>query len=159
MAIPQAQYSYEACFYGSAAQKELGAAPTARGTSLGKMTAITWPASSDPSGPLPATATAVFKGGQSCWRGPQRSLTVTLRCGAETRALSVDEPAICEYTMTVETPAMCAEEMAGVVEAAAKNAFNEYHTNPPTAPAPAAAAPAAAGAAPAVGAGKEKDEL
>jgi hypothetical protein len=43
-----------------------------------------------------------FENGQSCWNGPQRSLTLTLQCGGgETQVLSVDEPGKCVYHAVV----------------------------------------------------------
>lgn len=49
-----------------------------------------------------------FGGGQGCWNGPQRSMTVTIICGLETKMLSVSEPSKCVYTAAMETPAACA---------------------------------------------------
>jgi protein kinase C substrate 80K-H len=50
-----------------------------------------------------------FTGGQTCWQGPQRSLTVKLRCGEADTLLTVDEPSKCVYEMTMQTPAVCQE--------------------------------------------------
>ena len=49
-----------------------------------------------------------FGGGQGCWNGPQRSMTVTVICGLETKMLSVSEPSKCVYQAAMETPAACA---------------------------------------------------
>ena len=54
-----------------------------------------------------------FGGGQGCWNGPQRSMTVTVVCGLETRILSVGEPSKCVYTAAMETPAACASPTGG----------------------------------------------
>jgi len=49
----------------------------------------------------------VFKGGQSCWNGPQRSLTVSLECGDKEVIHSVEETSKCVYAMRFSTPAIC----------------------------------------------------
>ena len=53
-----------------------------------------------------------FGGGQGCWNGPQRSMTVTVICGLETKMLSVSEPSKCVYNAAMETPAACASPSA-----------------------------------------------
>ena len=54
-----------------------------------------------------------FGGGQKCWNGPARSMTVDLVCGEETTPTNVQEPSKCEYSMTMSTPALCDEPIAG----------------------------------------------
>ena len=53
-----------------------------------------------------------YGNGATCWNGPARSLTVTLRCGIENKAVDVREPTRCEYTMIFETPSVCDEKIA-----------------------------------------------
>eukprot|EP01126_Amoeba_proteus_P067457 TRINITY_DN996_c0_g1_i9.p1 TRINITY_DN996_c0_g1~~TRINITY_DN996_c0_g1_i9.p1 ORF type:complete len:421 (-),score=122.55 TRINITY_DN996_c0_g1_i9:93-1355(-) len=53
--------------------------------------------------------TMQFMGGQRCWGGPDRSLTVRVVCGADTVVEEVREPAKCEYSMTLRTPGACRE--------------------------------------------------
>ncbi|CAF2037209.1 unnamed protein product [Rotaria magnacalcarata] len=53
-----------------------------------------------------------YSNGATCWNGPPRSLTVTLKCGTEQKLSDVREPSRCEYTMTFETPLACDETIA-----------------------------------------------
>jgi len=50
-----------------------------------------------------------FTNGDTCWNGPRRSMTVTLRCGSEDSFDSVSEPSRCEFSGVVTTPAVCSE--------------------------------------------------
>lgn len=93
------QYTYEVCPYGRAAQKE-GHSSTSLGNWEGLETKED------------GSVVLKFKGGQACWQGPQRSLTVKLRCGAEDKPLTVEEPSKCVYEMEMETPAVCNMEHA-----------------------------------------------
>ena len=54
-----------------------------------------------------------FTGGDTCWNGPARSLTVHVKCGTENKALSVEEPSKCEYSMEVTSPVACGHEQQG----------------------------------------------
>ncbi|KAL7608414.1 hypothetical protein Lser_V15G09832 [Lactuca serriola] len=38
----------------------------------------------------------LFSNGDKCWNGPQRSLTVRLRCGSKVEVADIDEPSRCE---------------------------------------------------------------
>lgn len=88
------QYTYEACPYGAAAQKEGGSS-----TSLG-----TWSGfEKKENGQL----LMKFAGGAKCWQGPERSFLVDLECGVDTQLSRVDEPSKCVYTATLATPAAC----------------------------------------------------
>lgn len=92
------QYIYEVCPYSRAAQKEGNI-----NTSLGSFTAM-------------ERATDGYKmkfsGGLTCWQGPQRSLTLKFRCGAEEKLVDVNEPSKCVYEMVLQTPAVCDEQHA-----------------------------------------------
>merc|ERR1711957_885968 len=48
-----------------------------------------------------------FEGGQKCWNGPSRSLTVEVKCGSEGSLSNIIEPSKCEYTGTFRHPAVC----------------------------------------------------
>ncbi|KAK3752230.1 hypothetical protein QZH41_012236 [Actinostola sp. cb2023] len=50
-----------------------------------------------------------YKGGQSCWNGPDRSTEVVLSCGSDNELTSVSEPSRCEYRMEFKSPAVCHE--------------------------------------------------
>jgi len=51
--------------------------------------------------------TMVYENGEKCWKGPKRSIRVKVRCGPETKLLSVEEPEMCVYASEFETPAAC----------------------------------------------------
>ena len=48
-----------------------------------------------------------FRDGSKCWKGEDRKLDVVFRCGDQTQLHNVEEPEICSYIATVETPAAC----------------------------------------------------
>jgi len=52
----------------------------------------------------------LFKKGQKCWNGPDRSITVDLQCGPKEEILSVVEPSMCEYLAVLETPLACEQK-------------------------------------------------
>lgn len=89
-----AQYKYQVCPFDKAQQDY---------TSLGRY-----------EGWDPASGYRImnFRGGLRCWNGPDRSLSLHLRCGSEDKVISVDEPGKCEYMAVMETPAACDERFA-----------------------------------------------
>ena len=58
------------------------------------------------------SALFVFKwrNGTKCWNGPQRSATLFVTCGIESKMLSADEPNICEYEFKMESFIACDDE-------------------------------------------------
>lgn len=48
-----------------------------------------------------------FIRGTKCWMGPRRTTTVTLRCAKEFKILSVAEPNVCSYKITLAGPIGC----------------------------------------------------
>ena len=54
----------------------------------------------------------LFTGGQKCWQGPQRSLTVAVTCGSKPLLRDIVEPNMCEYTAVLESPAACMDDVA-----------------------------------------------
>ncbi|CAE7240831.1 PSL4 [Symbiodinium sp. KB8] len=91
------KYTYSVCPYGSAKQDQ---------TSLGS-----W------SGFQVEYTKMLFTGGATCWNGPQRTMTVTLECGATNALHSVDEPSKCQYSAVLQTPAVCDDLFAHPVDA------------------------------------------
>jgi hypothetical protein len=53
----------------------------------------------------------LFKHGQKCWNGPERSVKAILECGQKDRILTVEEPSTCVYEMKIETPSACSEQV------------------------------------------------
>ncbi|XP_059068864.1 glucosidase 2 subunit beta isoform X2 [Cryptomeria japonica] len=51
-----------------------------------------------------------FSNGDKCWSGPDRSLTIRLKCGLKNELIDVNEPSRCEYVASLLTPALCLEE-------------------------------------------------
>lgn len=121
------KYTYSVCLYEKAAQKE-GVASTSLGS---------W------SGWQDGFGKAMFDNGQNCWQGPNRSLKVSLECGAADEVLKVEEPSRCEYTAVLKTPAACLQVQVDALreELASKEAaVREAKQQRPGAPAAAAAA-------------------
>jgi len=114
------KYRYEMCPYKEAQQVEGSAA---RGTSLGK-----WGGMEQSNGTVAGGSSFkfLFRKGQQCWNGPERSLTVTVECGVEDQVVSVEEPSMCEYAMTFKTPAACSPALLewDDQEAAGREAFH-----------------------------------
>ena len=100
-----ARRRYKVCPFGAATQDS---------TSLGSFSG--WRAAAD-AGAAAAAADAnhtvmLFTGGQHCWNGPARSMTVTVECGEAEALHSVDEPEKCSYASKLSTPAACDAKFA-----------------------------------------------
>jgi hypothetical protein len=101
-------YAYEMCFFKNAKQDHVR---------LGSWDDTTWAANAfsdaaagagGSSGSGDSTVVkAKFSGGQRCWNGPARSLSVNFECHGEDTIMDVTEPSVCEYTMRFGTPAVC----------------------------------------------------
>ena len=94
-------YAYEMCFFKNAKQDHVR---------LGSWDDATWTANGfreATAGAAAAGVKAKFSGGQRCWNGPARSLSVEFECHGEETILDVTEPSVCEYTMRFGTPAVC----------------------------------------------------
>jgi len=93
-------YVYEICLFGAATQKPKSGA----NHNLGRFTS--WKRDSNP-GDDDYYTVQHYTGGTQCWNGPQRSVTLKLKCGTENVLHTVSEPEKCEYHITGETPALC----------------------------------------------------
>jgi protein kinase C substrate 80K-H len=100
ISVDAGKYTYETCIFGKATQRDIG--QKVGGTGLGS-----WKGMSidDESGRRVMT----WDGGMKCWNGPQRSATVYISCGAETKLISADEPDTCRYVMEMESHIACDE--------------------------------------------------
>lgn len=61
-----------------------------------------------------------YEKGTRCWNGPERSTTILIECGESTEILSVSEPSMCVYEMSLKTPAACQKPPSSEEEAVAK---------------------------------------
>jgi protein kinase C substrate 80K-H len=91
--------SYKVCPFGSASQDS-----TSLGTFSGWGAAAAGSSGGEGGGDY---GLMKFTGGQTCWNGPARSLTLTLVCGAEDAVSAFSEPEKCTYAATLTTPAAC----------------------------------------------------
>ncbi|KAK9325674.1 glucosidase II beta subunit-like-domain-containing protein [Lipomyces orientalis] len=93
--IESGEFTYEMCFNDKATQKGKSGGPTKLGNfdkiDGGKM---------------------YFTNGAKCWNGPHRSAVVEMQCGEKNKILSVSEPAMCEYSLKIVTPALCTKPEA-----------------------------------------------
>jgi len=94
--IPTRDYTYKLCHFDKANQDH---------TSLGN-----WEGWSD------NYTVMKYTGGVKCWDGPERSLTVNLKCGKTNEIVKIEEPSRCEYTMVMTTPSVCDSKHADVLE-------------------------------------------
>jgi len=53
---------------------------------------------------------ALFDGGRECHAGPERSLRVKVRCGADEKIADIGEPSRCSYEATMIHPMACSEK-------------------------------------------------
>ena len=95
-------YAYEMCFFKNAKQDHVR---------LGSWDDEVWTANGfkieGDGAETSSVIKAKFTGGQRCWNGPARSLSVEFECYQEDQILDVTEPSVCEYTMKFGTPAVC----------------------------------------------------
>lgn len=89
------KYTYEVCMFKGAKQKD-----DSSGTNLGS-----WKGMDFEDG----KRVMKWEGGQKCWNGPQRSATVHVTCGPETKLISADEPDTCRYVFEMESHIACDE--------------------------------------------------
>lgn len=103
-AARDAEYSYELCLYGKGATQR-GNNGKGRSFSLGKR--WEWVSLGAGDGSAPRAVVGAMRGGDMCFGGTARSLSVRFECG-ETEALGrVQEQSTCAYAATLSTPAAC----------------------------------------------------
>jgi len=66
-----------------------------------------------------------FDGGEVCWGGPPRSTKIMVVCGTEDRIFDVKEPGMCEYTINMETPAACRQDILDKLKTQVKKLSKE----------------------------------
>ena len=93
-AVKRGEYNYEVCPFKSGSQS---------GTLLGNWDA--WKKQDDAKTPY----VMLYKKGNRCFNGVDRSLTVIVECGPEYKALDASEPAMCEYQMRIASPCACSQ--------------------------------------------------
>lgn len=91
------KYTYEVCLFNDAKQKD-----DSSSTKLGKWKGM------DIEGD-DGQRVMKWEGGQKCWNGPQRSATVYVTCGPETKLISADEPDTCCYVFEMDSHIACDE--------------------------------------------------
>ena len=96
--IDAGKYTYEACVFGGAKQRE----GKTGGTNLGSWTGMDIDEES-------GRRVMRWERGAKCWNGPERSATVFLSCGLETKLISADEPDTCRYVFEMESYIACDE--------------------------------------------------
>lgn len=88
------QFEYKICPFSKAEQLESG-----RSTNLGQ-----W------KGFQNTYKEMVFDEGLRCYKGPARSMTLTLECGERSEVVQVEEPEMCVYRGKFRTPLVCTAE-------------------------------------------------
>ncbi len=91
------EYTYKMCTFKKVTQKGKHGG---RETSLG-----TWGSWTGPSDHL--YAVMKYDNGEKCWNGPNRSATITLKCGTVDELVDAGEPNRCEYALVFTTPLVC----------------------------------------------------
>ena len=94
------QFTYKACFFKKASQKDGSGLHTDLGSWKGFEAHY---------------KKAVFDGGDHCYDAPQRSMSLELHCGVSEVAWDGAEPEKCVYSMKLTTPAACTADEAAAL--------------------------------------------
>ncbi len=96
------KYAYKACPFGEAHQDSVRLGTNTDGVEIS---------------PLTGDMMLKFTNGATCWNGPNRSLSLTLKCGDREALADVEEPSRCEYSATLFTPQACDESAVAELDA------------------------------------------
>jgi protein kinase C substrate 80K-H len=96
------KYVYKACPFGEAHQDSVRLGTNTDGVEIS---------------PLTGDMMLKFTNGATCWNGPNRSLSLTLKCGDREALADVEEPSRCEYSATLFTPQACDESAVAALDA------------------------------------------
>ena len=110
------KYTYEMCPFKEANQKEKHS-----NIKLGKFDRFEIGNNND----INSKPIMYFDKGQSCWKGPQRSIKVIFECDSVSKIESVTEPSTCTYEMSFHTPLACKQAHVDQLDHIINNQFKQ----------------------------------
>ena len=110
------KYTYEFCPFDIANQKEKHS-----NVKLGKFEKFEIGNDND----INSKTIMYFNRGQSCWKGPARSVKVIFECDSESKISQVSEPSTCTYEMIFNTPLACKQTHVDQLDHLINNQFKQ----------------------------------